>query len=104
MSRISFRPSASAYADGGLFEGFDREVLSSKEACEELVLMGMRYKGGLDLSRVEEFSGVSVGRAIDPGFVSTLGGFHLEGGFLVPDDDGLMIADAAASTLLDRLY
>ena len=104
VSRISFRQSASAYAGGGLFEGFDREVLSSKEACEELVLMGMRYKGGLNLSRAEEFSGVSVGRAIDPGFVSTLGGFHLEGGFLVPDDDGLMVADAAASTILDLLY
>ena len=104
VSRISFRPSASDYAGGGLFDGFEKEVLSDKEACEELVLMGMRYKGGLDLSRVEEFSGVSVERAIDSGFVGSLGGFRLEGRFLVPDDDGLMLADSAASTLLDRLY
>ncbi|MBP5163622.1 MAG: coproporphyrinogen III oxidase family protein [Spirochaetales bacterium] len=104
VSRLGFGASAAGYIGSGLFAGFEKEVLSDKEACEELVLMGMRYKGGLDLSRVEEFSGVSVERAIDPGLVGSLGGFRLEGGFLVPDDDGLMVADSAASTLLDRLY
>ena len=66
--------------------------------------MGLRYKGGLDLSRVKEFVGFSVMEKFSTSALKSLVGFHLEGNFLVPDDEGLMTADAAAGTLLDWLY
>ena len=104
VSRIGFNPSVSGYIDTDSFSEYEKEVLSYKEACEELVLMGLRFKGGLDLSRVEEYVGFSVMEKLSSSALKSLAGFHLEGNFLVPDDEGLMTADAAAGTLLDWLY
>ena len=104
VSRISINPSVNGYIAADIFTGYDIEVLSSKEACEELVLMGLRYKGGLYLSRLEEYAGIKARQVLVPEILKTLVGFHLEGNFLVPDDEGLMTADAAAGTLLDWLY
>ena len=80
--------------------GFDREDLSITEAVEELVLMGLRYKGGLDLGRLEMMVGKHVGR----GLFDDMEGFRIIRDYLVPDDKGLMVADAAASSILDALY
>ena len=104
VSRISINHSVIGYITADIFTGYEKEVLSSKEACEELVLMGLRYKGGLNLSRLEEYAGIKASQVLVPEALKTLVGFHLEGNFLVPDDEGLMTADAAAGTLLDWLY
>ncbi|MBR2282517.1 MAG: coproporphyrinogen III oxidase family protein [Spirochaetales bacterium] len=96
VTRFNFRPDVAAYCAEGPFQGVETERLDRKEALEELVLMGLRYKGGLDTERVEELSG----RALDFGGMA-LEGYHLEGKRLVPDDTGLMTADAAASRVMD---
>ena len=99
VRRFSFRPSVKDYAAGELFSGCDCETLSRTEAAEELVFMGLRYKGGLDVSRFEAMSG----KPIDSRLVRSLDGFALRDGFLVPDDSGLMKADGAASAIIREL-
>ena len=100
VTRFVFRPSVTDYVKSGLFEGFEEERLSEKEAAEEEILMGLRYKGGLDLKRLSK----RVNREIDLGKLTGLEGFSQMDGFLVPDDRGLMIADAAAQLIVDALY
>ncbi len=100
VTRHSFRPSVSTYVSQLPFEGVESESLSRTEALEELVLMGLRYKGGLDLSRLKAFAG----REVDFSELSGIEGFHVQNGFLVPDDEGLMVADAAAKQIIDGLY
>lgn len=78
---------------------FVREDLSCEQAAEEMVIMGLRHKKGLDLDRLEKQWGFVYPRDI------VLKGFRFvdEGcRRLVPDDEGLMNADAAALQLLYR--
>ena len=100
VTRFVFRPSISEYVKTGLFEGFEEEKLSEKEAAEEEILMGLRYKGGLDLKRLSK----GVHRDIDLSKMTNIEGFSEKDGFLVPDDKGLMVADAVASRIVDALY
>ena len=100
VTRFVFRPSVSEYVKTGLFEGFDEEKLTEKEAAEEEILMGLRYKGGLDLKRLSK----RVHRDIDLSKLTGIEGFSEKDGFLVPDDKGLMVADAVASRIVDALY
>ena len=100
VHRFSFRPDVDSYVSQEPLTGFDREDLSITEAVEELVLMGLRYKGGLDLGRLEMMVGKHVGR----GLFDDMEGFRIIRDYLVPDDKGLMVADAAASSILDALY
>ena len=100
VTRFVFRPSVSDYVKTGLFEGFEEEKLSEKEAAEEEILMGLRYKGGLDLKRLSK----RVHRDIDLSKLTGIEGFSEKDGFLVPDDKGLMVADAVASRIVDALY
>ena len=104
VTRINFPESVDDYAASAPFEGALYERLTSREACEELVLMGLRYKGGLDVRRAAEYAGITRKQDIADSLLKDLAGFHAEGDFIVPDDGGLMTADAAALTLLDRLY
>ena len=104
VTRINFPTSVRDYVCASHFEGAQYEKLNRREACEELVLMGLRYKGGLDVRRVMEYVGKMWNQGIVSDLCSNLQGFHADGDFIVPDDQGLMIADAAALTLLDRLY
>ena len=99
VTRISFRPSVRTWLGTGLFGGCDIEPLTETEACEELVLMGLRHKAGLDLNRLAEMAHRDIGRET----VQSLKGFREKGGFLVPDEDGLMTADAAALELIGAL-
>ncbi len=101
VTRFSFRSDVRSYISQGLFDGCQVERLDRLEALEELVLMGLRHRGGLDVSRLDELAGTptGLGCADLPGL--GLGGFYMEGQFLVPDDNGLMTADAAASSVLD---
>ena len=89
-----------SYAKNGGLTGYETENLSAREAVEELVLMGLRFKGGLDLERLEKM----VGKHIDRSIFNGLEGFRIIQNLLVPDDRGLMVADAAASAILDALY
>ena len=100
VKRFVFRPSVTDYVKSGLFEGFEVEKLTEKESAEEEILMGLRYKGGLDLKRLSK----RVHREIDSGKLKGLEGFSLKDGFLVPDDRGLMVADAVAERIIDALY
>ncbi len=99
VTRLNFRPDVKSYVDGGPFEDFEAERLSRNEALEELVLMGLRCKKGLDLRRLEEYSS----KHLDMSEVE-LEGYVRKGDFLVPDDAGLMLADAAAARILDFIY
>ena len=100
VHRFSFRPDVDSYASQEPLTGFDREDLSSSEAVEELVLMGLRYKGGLDLGRLENMANMH----LDSGFLNKVRGFSVSDGRLVPDDEGLMTADAAAEAIIGQLY
>ncbi len=99
VTRFNFRPDVEEYIASAPFQNPEVERLGYQEALEELVLMGLRYKGGLDVRRVDEFAG----KAVDFGRIR-LEGYNLDGGFLVPDDSGLMVADAAASSVLDFIF
>ena len=100
VHRFSFSPDVESYVGNECLTGFETEDLSSREAVEELVLMGLRYKGGLDLERLEKMAGKHIDRSIFDG----IEGFRIIQSRLVPDDGGLMVADAAASAILDALY
>ena len=100
VHRFSFRPDVDSYVSQEPLTGFEREDLSSSEAVEELVLMGLRYKGGLDLTRLENMAG----KCLDSDFLKGLNGFSVNDGHLVPDDDGLMTADAAAEAIIGQFY
>lgn len=100
VTRFVFRPSVTDYVKSGLFEGFEQENLTEKEAAEEEILMGLRYKGGLDLKRLSE----RVHRELDLTRLTGIEGFSEKDGFLVPDDRGLMVADAVAERIVDALY
>ena len=104
VTRINFPASVKDYVGSSPFSGAQHEKLTTKEACEELVLMGLRYKGGLNVRRAAEFAGKEWKQDIVSELCVNLPGFHADGDFIVPDDNGLMTADAAALTLLDRLY
>ena len=103
VTRHDFPHSVRAWARGLPFSGAQSEQLSEQEAYEELVLMGLRHKDGLDLDRVAEFIGKSAGPDTVMDAAEDIPGFHIEGRKLVPDEDGLMTADAAALTFLQRL-
>lgn len=103
VTRHVFRPSVKDYVDGyargELFSGLESEALTDREAAEEQILMGLRYKGGLDLKRLSE----RTHKVIDSRIIAAIEGFEAKDGFLVPDDSGLMTADAAASLIVDEL-
>ena len=100
VHRYSFRPDVESYNARMPLTGYEEEALSSREAVEELVLMGLRYKGGLDLGRLELMSQ----KTIDTKQFEGINGFKVINNHLVPEDDGLMVADAAAASILDALY
>lgn len=72
--------------------------LSREEALEEFVLMGLRHKAGLDLKRLKSDFGLTLGELTD----RIPDGFSVQNDRLVPDDKGLMTADAAALAVLDH--
>lgn len=100
VHRFSFESDVESYVGGEPLTGFGTEDLNLREAVEELVLMGLRYKGGLDLRRLETMAR----KRLDPAVFGEIRGFRVIGNRLVPDDEGLMVADAAASSILDALY
>lgn len=100
VHRFSFRPDVDSYVSQEPLTCFEKEDLSPSEAVEELVLMGLRYKGGLDLKRLENMAQ----KSLDCGFLEKVRGFRVADGHLVPDDDGLMTADAAAEAIIGQFY
>lgn len=100
VHRFCFGSDVEKYVEAEPFTGFETEDLDRREAVVELVLMSLRYKGGLDIGRLGRLSGKSLPKAVFEG----IGGFRIIGNHLVPDDEGLMTADAAASAILDALY
>ncbi|MCQ2411714.1 MAG: coproporphyrinogen III oxidase family protein [Sphaerochaetaceae bacterium] len=99
VTRFSYPHDIESYISGKAFEGFEYESLSSFEAAEELVFMGLRYKDGLDLARLERLTGKRICDAI----LRESEGYYLQDGKLVPDDEGLMLCDAQACTIIDAL-
>ena len=100
VHRFCFKNDIESYVSGEPLMGFETENLNEREAVEELVLMGLRYKGGLDIGRLGRLMEKSLPKAAFEG----IRGFRIKGNHLVPDDEGLMTADAAASAILDALY
>ncbi len=99
VRRFDLKKSVYDYIGGPRFSGFSCETLTREEALEEFVLMGLRYKGGLDLGRLENEFGCKV----TPSIFDDLDGYFVENGRLVPSNEGLLIADHAALAVLDRL-
>ncbi len=102
FTRYSVEKSVLKYVKGENFSCCEVENLSREEALEELVLMGLRYKGGLDLGRIARDFGI-----VDALKVG-LAGYEIEnfvrcGEHLVPTDDGLMIADYIAQKVIEIL-
>ena len=69
--------------------------LSVQEQLEEFVLMGLRHSKGLDLERLERYFGKTITEIPD--------GYSKKGGFLVPDEHGLITSDAAALQIISKL-
>lgn len=101
VSRFNVRKSVLEYVKGQRFGTLEAEYLKPQETLEELVLMGLRYKGGLDLARLQREFGLSWGN-VELKEV-WLEGFVREGDFLLPTDEGLMIADYAAQKVIETL-
>ena len=99
VTRFTCGASVKDYNSGNPFTGYEGEKLSEREALEEMVLMGLRYKGGLDLKRLEKMAH----KGLDLDGLGRIEGFVVEDGFLVPDDEGLMTADAASQRIVDML-
>lgn len=102
VCRFDVRKSVFDYIKGDCFSGVSKEVLSRKEALEEFVLMGLRYKGGLDLSRLRSDFGIDL-VGIGEDRLGSIDGYHVSNGRLVPSGEGLLVADYAAGVLLDML-
>ena len=102
VTRLNVEKSVLEYVKEKPFEGYAVESLSRVEAFEELVLMGLRYKGGLDLARVRDEFGIK--KALEVGKAGfEVSGFERKGDFLVPLDEGLMIADYASQKVIEIL-
>lgn len=102
FTRYSVEKSVLRYVEGKKFSCYELENLSRKEALEELVLMGLRYKGGLDLGRITREFGIS--GALKVGLTGyEIDNFVRCGQRLVPTDDGLMIADFIAQKVIEIL-
>lgn len=99
VRRFDSKKSVCEYIKGHRFGGVSCETLTREEALEEFVLMGLRYKGGLDLGRLENEFGCKV----RPSMLDNIGGCFVENGRLVPSNDGLLIADYSALEILNRL-
>ena len=94
VHRFSFRPDVDSYVSDEPLTGFGREDLSRTEAVEELVLMGLRFKGGLDLARLENMAG----KCLDSGFLkSVFISCFLFSIFSIPGDPESHIVAAEAS-------
>ncbi len=77
-------------------QSVESTVLTKEQALEEFVLMGLRHKQGLDLNRLENEFGYNMKLLKD----RILDGYSIKNGRLVPDDNGLLISDAAALEIL----
>lgn len=99
VKRFDSKKSVHDYINGPRFGGVACEVLGKDEALEEFVLMGLRYKGGLDLGRLESEFGCKV----TPSMLDGLDGYSVENGCLVPSNEGLLVADHAALDVINRL-
>lgn len=100
VHRYLMKPDVGYYVSSGPLTGYVTEDLNRNESVEELVLMGLRYKGGLDIKRLETMAK----KTIDTSVFDGISGFQIIDNHLVPDDDGLMTADAAAEAILGKLY
>jgi len=94
------------YIMGHCFDNVSCMQLSSSEALEEFVLMGLRYKGALDLDRLRGDFGVNVDSSM-LNLLSSLDGYFIDNSGenlkLVPLDEGLLTADYAALRVLEIL-
>lgn len=102
FTRYCVEKSVLKYVSGEKFSGCEVEPLSGEEALEEVVLMGLRYKGGLDLGRLVREFGIK--RALEVGLEGCeVENFVRFGERLVPTDEGLMIADYVAQKVIEIL-
>ncbi len=97
------KKSVLTYISSPLFSNIECEKLSKNEALEEFVLMGLRYKGGLDLTRLERDFGYKLSNNLLKNVMRNLDGFYIENAHLVPSDKGLLVADYAALEVLKAL-
>ncbi len=79
-----------------------RTPIAARERSEELLLVGMRLKEGIDVSRFAELTGVALTDVIDPRGLEHL----VDGGFVTMDDERLRGTAAGLqrlNALLERL-
>lgn len=97
--RFDTKKSVYEYINSPRFNCVSCETLTKEESLEEFVLMGLRYKGGLDLGRLES----ELCCKVTPSLFDGLYGYSVENDRLVPSNEGLLIADYAALEVLNRL-
>lgn len=83
------------YLKSPLFSSYSKEVLTPTEALEEFILMGVRHKKGISLKRLKD--------EFDREIAFEVPGFEISDVNLIPSDNGMMTADAAAFLILDSL-
>lgn len=101
-TRHVFRPSLDGYLSSDLFGCVETENLTKIETAEELILMGLRYYGGLNLNRLESLLGYTIPDRV----LNSIPGFHVidkSVRYLVPDEQGYMTSDAAAYEIVRYL-
>ncbi len=103
VRRCEIKKSVLNYISSPIFSNVECEKLSAKETLEEFVLMGLRYKGGVDLARLENNFGCHVSDDLLNNLTCNLDGFYIKDSHLVPSDSGLLVADYAALEVLKSL-
>lgn len=84
------------YTSSEVFSTYNLAKLSDEEVEEELIMLGLRHKKGLSLQRLEKIRGSKI-RSIPAGFT-------IIDNYIVPNEEGLLTADAAALSVDSALY
>ncbi|MCQ2398555.1 MAG: hypothetical protein MJ052_04550, partial [Sphaerochaetaceae bacterium] len=88
VTRIECPPDVKAYVAS---QTYRLTELTSREALEECVIMGLRHSEGLDLDRLRDDFGFEIPFVPD--------GYTVSENHLIPSDTGFMTADSAAMNL-----
>jgi len=102
--RCNMKKTVLKYILNPLFSNAKCEKLTREEALEEFLIMGLRYKGGVDLARLESDFGYKLNDTLLSSLLRNLDGFYcVKDDHLVPTDSGLLVADSATLEVLKIL-
>ncbi|MCR5760728.1 MAG: radical SAM family heme chaperone HemW [Sphaerochaetaceae bacterium] len=94
--RCENQKSIENYLKSDSFATYTVTEISDEEAEEELIMLGLRHKKGLSLERLEKIRGSKIS-TIPPEF-------KIINNYIVPTEEGLLVADAAALSVDSTLH